>query len=117
MAGGICGSSDGDISKVFSRAEIYAKSLRYGICGYATDEATFDACYLNSDSFSGRMTNRGDDFLNSARLDDRDMVLPDVLEEKGAMAALQSASSKWTKRAFDEMLYAATRRIFRQCAI
>lgn len=116
MAGGICGSSDGDISKVFSRAEISAKSLRYGICGYATDEATFDACYLNSDSFPGRMTNRGDDFLNSARLDDRDMVLPDVLEEKGAMAALQSASSKWTKRAFDEKCYMPQLAVFSDSA-
>lgn len=116
MAGGICGSSDGDISKVFSKAEIVATSLKYGICGYATDGATFDACYLNSDSFSGRMTNRGDDFLNSARLDDRDMVLSDVLEENGAMAALRSVSDKWTKREFDEKCYMPQLTVFSDSA-
>lgn len=104
IAGGISGSSDGEISKAYSRAKISAASLKYGICGYVSENAVLNACFLNSDKFSGRMTNRGDSYLNSSILSDYEMTLPDVLEEDGLMETLQS-DGKWTKRVFGEYCY------------
>ncbi|MBD5087021.1 MAG: hypothetical protein HDT32_06690 [Clostridiales bacterium] len=107
IAGGISGSNDSEISSAFSRAEISANSLKYGICGFMSEGSVLNACFLNSDKFSGRMTNRGDNYPNSAILSDYDMVLPNVLEDDGAMALLQSDESdgKWIKRSFDENCY------------
>ena len=107
IAGGISGSNDSEISRAFSRAEISANSLKYGICGFMSEGSVLNACFLNSEKFSGRMTNRGDNYPNSAILSDYDMVVPNVLQSDGAMAFLQSDESdgKWIKRSFDENCY------------
>lgn len=103
MAGGIAGSSEGAIYNVYNLAEVNASSLKGGICGFVSVDAVLETCFLSSDAFSGKMTNRGNEYPNSAILRDVDMASADVLTNNAKMKALANGrgEGKWSKRAFD----------------
>lgn len=104
MAGGIAGSSEGAIYNVYNIAKVNASSLKGGICGFVSADAVLETCFISSDAFSGKMTNRGNEYLNSAILRNVDMTSKDVLSNEAKMKSLANGrgAGKWFKRAFDD---------------
>lgn len=107
MAGGIAGSSEGEIKNVYSRANVIASSLKGGVCGYVTTESVLEGCFYNKEQFSGRLTNRGDNFPDCAAVCDYDMALPNTLKANGKLKSLTDGvgAEKWFKRDFDDYCY------------
>lgn len=104
MAGGIAGSSEGGIYNAFNHANVNAVSQKGGICGFVSSNAVLDTCFFGSEAFSGKMTNRGNDYPNSAVLRDADMASADALTSESKMQALDRGrgAGVWTKRAYDD---------------
>lgn len=107
IAGGISGNNEGAIFNAFSRANIVAKSLKGGICGFVAGEYQIDSCFFSIDKFNGKLTNQGDNYNNSAALKDVDLASADTLTSDNRMKNLAQGKGAncWVKRKYDNKCY------------
>lgn len=114
IAGGISGNNEGEIYNAFSRANIIAKSLKGGICGFVAGEFKIDSCFFSTDKFNGKLTNQGNNYPNSTALKDVDFASVDTLTSNNRMKYLTQGKGEnhWSQRKYDDKCYMPELKIF-----
>lgn len=114
IAGGISGNNEGEIYNAFSRANIIAKTLKGGICGFVAGEYQIDSCFFSVDKFNGKLTNQGNNYPNSAALKDVDFASVDTLTSVNRMKFLAQGKggNYWSQRKYDDKCYMPELKIF-----